>query len=418
MYGMYRNDRLRICLISYRSNPHCGGQGVYIRNLSRGLTDLGHHVEVVSGPPDPLLDKDIKLSMLPCLDLYNPEDMFRIPTFRELCDPVNIAEWLGVSTMGFPEPFTFGFRAFRYLRKRFHMYDIVHDNQSLSYGIWGVSKFIPTIATIHHPITVDRDIAVKSVRAPWKKLKHMRWYSFIGMQKRVSKRLPGIITVSERAMEDISRDFKVPKKKFSVVPNGINTDVFYPIPEIEREKGRIIVTNSSDTPLKGLFYLLHAVAEISKKRKIKLVVVGYPKKKGGIVKLIRKLDIGRHITFTGRIDDKEFVKQYARASMAVVPSVYEGFGLPVGEAMACGVPVISTTGGALPEVVGDAGVLVPPADSEFLADAIIKLLDNPDHALKLGSAGFQRVMENFTWQKAAEKTVKAYREVIRDYSRL
>ena len=418
MYGMYRNDRLRICLISYRSNPHCGGQGVYIRNLSRGLTDLGHHVEVVSGPPDPLLDKDIQLTMLPCLDLYNPEDMFRIPTFREFCDPVNIAEWLGVATMGFPEPFTFGFRALRYFRKRFHMYDIIHDNQSLSYGIWGISKFMPTIATIHHPITVDRDIAVKSVRAPWKKLKHMRWYSFVGMQKRVSKRLPGIITVSERAMNDISRDFKVPKKKFRIVPNGINTDVFYPIPEIEREKGRIIVTNSSDTPLKGLFYLLHAVAEISKNRKIKLVVVGYPKKKGGIIKLIRKLDIGRHITFTGRIDDKEFVKQYARASMAVVPSVYEGFGLPVGEAMACGVPVISTTGGALPEVVGDAGVLVPPKDSELLADAIIKLLDNPDYALKLGNAGFQRVMENFTWQRAAEKTVRAYREVIRDYSRL
>jgi len=418
MHGMYRNDRLRICLISYRSNPHCGGQGVYIRNLSKGLVDLGHHVEVVSGPPDPLLGDGIKLSMLPCLDLYNPEDMFRIPTLKEFCDPVNIAEWLGVSTMGFPEPFTFGFRAIRYLRKRFHMYDIVHDNQSLSYGIWGISKFIPTIATIHHPITVDRDIAVRSVRAPWKKMKHMRWYSFIGMQKRVSKRLPGIITVSKCAMSDISRDFKVPKKKFSIVPNGINTDVFYPIPEIKREPGRIIVTNSSDTPLKGLYYLLHAVSDISEKRKIKLVVVGNPKKKGGILKLIRKLGIGRHIVFTGRIDDDEFVKQYARASMAVVPSVYEGFGLPVGEAMACAVPVISTTGGALPEVVGEAGVLVPPADSRVLAEAIVRLMDNPDDALRLGNEGFQRVMENFTWQKAAEKTVDAYREVIRDYSRL
>lgn len=418
MYGMYRNDRLRICLISYRSNPHCGGQGVYIRNLSRGLADLGHQVEVLSGPPDPLLDEDIKLTMLPCLDLYNPEDMFRIPTLRELCDPVNVAEWMGVSTMGFPEPFTFGFRAIRYLRKRLHNYDIIHDNQSLSYGIWGISKFVPTIATIHHPITVDRDIAVKSVRAPWKKLKHMRWYSFIGMQKRVSRRLPGIITVSERAKDDISRDFNVPKKKFSIVPNGINTDVFFPIPEIKREDGRIIVTNSSDTPLKGLYYLLHAVAEIVKKRPIRLVVVGYPKKKGGIIKLIRKLDIGRHIRFTGRIDDREFVKQYARASLAVVPSVYEGFGLPVGEAMACGVPVISTTGGALPEVVGDAGILVPPADSQLLAGAILDLLDHPEYARKLGHSGYQRVMEHFTWQKAAEKTVKAYREVIRDYSRL
>ncbi len=408
---------LRICLLSYRSNPHCGGQGVYLKNLSRALKDQGHWVEVVSGPPDPLLDSDIPVHHLPCLDLYNPEDMFRIPTLRELAEPINLMEWLSVITGGFPEMFTFGLRALDFLKSRLGRYDVVHDNQSLSYGLWLLSKRIPTLATIHHPITVDRKIAVDSVRATWKKVKHWRWYSFIGMQKRVSRRMPKIITVSDFAKQDICSEFNIPESRFATVPNGINTDLFYPIPGIPREKNRVIVTNSSDTPLKGLYYLLQAVAHITRDRNLRLVVIGTPKKDGGVVKLIRKLGIQRHILFTGRISDAEFVKQYARASIAVVPSVYEGFGLPVGEAMACGVPVISTTGGALPEVVGDAGILVPPADHKALAGAIVDLLDSPDKARDLGRAGYRRVQAHFTWKRAAEKTVAAYREVIRDHGR-
>ena len=190
------------------------------------------------------------------------------------------------------------------------------------------------------------------------------------------------------------------------------------MPGIAREKDRIIVTNSADTPLKGLRYLLEAVAQISKKRKIKLVVIGSPKKKSGIVKLIKKLEIENSVIFTGRIDHQKFVREYAKATLAVVPSVYEGFGLPAGEAMACGVPVISTTGGALPEVVGNAGIVVPPADAEAIAKAIIKLLDNPDMVGSLAAAGYKRVQENFTWKRAAEKTIEAYKEAINDYGRL
>ena len=412
------HDPLRICLLSYRSNPHCGGQGVYLKNLSRALKDLGHHVEVVSGPPDPLLDEDITVFRLPCLDLYNPEALFRTPTLRELADPINIMECMGVWTMGFPEPFTFGFRAYRFLRDKFHRYDIVHDNQSLSYGLWAIKKHVPTIITIHHPITVDRDIDIKSVRAPWSKLKHMRWYSFIGMQKRVCLKFYRIITVSESARNDICRDFELPKQRFRVIPNGIDIDLFHPVPEIEREEGRIIVTNSADTPLKGLKYLLQAVAKVSKTRSIRLTIVGEPKKNSSIIKVIRDLSIRKLITFTGRIDNGEFVRQYAKSSIAVVPSMYEGFGLPVGEAMACALPIISTTGGALPEVVGDAGILVPPGDSEALAKAITELLDNPERAKKLGKEGYQRVHNLFTWKRAAEKTVEAYKEAIRDHGRL
>lgn len=409
---------LKICMISYRSNPHCGGQGVYIRNLSRALTDLGHTVEVVAGPPDPLLDMDVKLSMLNCLNLYDPENMFRVPSVEEFKNPINLIEWLSVSTQGYPEPFTFGLRAFQFLKNRLKDFDIIHDNQCLSYGVWALSRKIPTVATIHHPITVDRRIAINSVRSFKKKLQHMRWYSFIGMQKRVARLLPRIITVSEFSKQDIIEEFKIPENRFSVVPNGINTSIFYPIPEIKREPDRIIVTNSADMPLKGLYYLLQAVHDIASKRDIRLTVIGQPKENGGVVKLIEKLGIGHLIDFTGRISDEEFVKQYARASIAIVPSVYEGFGLPVGEAMACGIPVISTTGGALPEVAGDAAVLVPPKDPAALAKAIIDLLSDPERAERLGKAGYKRVMEQFTWKNAAEKTVEAYRETLRDYGKL
>ncbi len=248
-------------------------------------------------------------------------------------------------------------------------------------------------------------------------MKQLRWYSFIGMQKQVAVRLLRIITVSKSAKDDISKDFKISTDRFNVVPNGIDTNLFFPMPGVIRENDRIIVTNSADTPLKGLSYLLRAVAQISKKRKIRLIVIGSPKKKSGIVKLGEELEIGSSVTFTGRIDNQKFVREYAKAALAVVPSVYEGFGLPAGEAMACGVPVIRTTGGALPEVVGNAGIVVPPADSDALAKAITELLDNPEMAGSLAAAGYKRVQENFTWKRAAEKTVEAYREAISDYRR-
>ncbi len=408
---------LRICLLSYRSNPHSGGQGVYVKNLSRALTDQGHRVEVITGPPGLEIDGGIRVHRLASLDLYDPDDLFRMPSIGELRDPLNLAEWLGVSTMGFPEPFLFGIRAYLFLRQNTHRYDVVHDNQSLSYGVWAIGKKLPAVATIHHPITVDRRIALRSVSPAWKKLKQLRWYSFLHMQKCVSQTLLKVITVSRRARNDISRDFAIPRQRFRVIPNGIDTRCFHPLPGVERQKNRIMATNSADMPLKGLSYLLRAVAAISRSKPVQLVVVGRPKRNGDVESLIRQLGIGRQVTFTGRIDTAELVKQYARATVAVVPSVYEGFGLPAGEAMACAVPVISTTGGALPEVVGEAGLLVPPADPQSLHRAISELLDHPDRATTLGEAGYHRVRRLFTWERAARMTLQTYREGIVDHAR-
>jgi len=410
---------LKIGLISYRSNPHCGGQGVYIRHLSHALSDLGHDVEVIAGPPDPMLnhrtDKRVSLTMLETLDLYNPEDPFRTPSLSELKDPINLIEWLDVSTMGYPEPLTFGMRVKKHLGRTKKQYDIIHDNQSLSYGILSLAKRMPVTATIHHPMTVDRRLEVQSTRSFIKKVKALRWYSFINMQKKVAKKLPGIITVSESSKKDIAKEFNIPESHFRTIPIGIDTDNFYPLDTIKKQPGRIIVTNSADTPLKGLYHLLFAIKAILNIRPVKLIVIGSPKKGGGIETLIKKLKIGQHIQFTGRISHEQFVNEYAKASIAVVPSLYEGFGLPVGEAMACRIPVICTTGGALPEVAGDAAKLVPPGDAKALENSILELLDDAPQREALAEKGYERVLKEFTWEKTAVRTAEAYREIINDY---
>ncbi len=403
---------LRICILTYRGNPSSGGQGVYVRRISRALKDLGHSVEVASGPPYPLLDDDIVLHKLPSLDLYNPDDLFRTPKVSELKSPVNLLEWLLLSSGGFPEPFTFSLRAYSFLKQNKDRYDVIHDNQCLAYGMLGIKKLLPLVTTIHHPITKDRDIEVSAQPNMLRKVQKWRWYSFLGMQKRVARNLGHLITVSEASKKDISSDFKVDAINFNVVPNGINTEIFYPIPGNLRPANRLIVTNSADTPLKGLKYLLHAVDRIRKKRDIHLTVIGKPKPGGAIEQLVKDLNLKDVVTFTGRIEEEEFAGYYANSTIAVVPSIYEGFGLPAGEAMACAVPVISTTGGALPEVVGDAGVLVPPADDSALEKAIITLLDNPGMCHKLAKAGYERVIRNFTWENTALATANVYKEAI------
>ncbi len=409
---------LKICMLGYRSNPHCGGQGVYIKNLSRALQDLGHRVTVLSGPPYPDLDDDVTLFTLPSMDMYHPDRFLRLWNPLLLANPFNFIEWLGITSMGFSEPLAFGMRAHQFIRSRAADFDIVHDNQSLSYGLWSISQYLPTTATIHHPISIDRTIAINSARSALKKVMEWRWYSFVGMQQKIARTLSRILTVSQNSRRNTSREFKIPSSRFRVVPNGIDLHRFHRLPGVKREANRIMVTNSADEPLKGLAYLLKAVARVSRKREVRLIVIGTPKKNGHTVKLVRKLGIGHLVTFTGRVDHTEFVRQYARAGMAVVPSLYEGFGLPAGEAMACGVPVISTSAGALPEVVGNDGIIVPPADHRALAVAIETLLQNPEKAKALGSAGYQRVHSLFTWRSAAEKTVDVYKEVIRDHHEL
>jgi glycosyltransferase involved in cell wall biosynthesis len=414
----YDSRSLKICLLTYRGNPTCGGQGVYVKHLSKALADLGHNVDVISGPPYPHLDPKVRLHKLPNLDMYNPNHLFRPERVRDLIYPINMYEFLNVCTGSFPEPFTFGERVYRYLQKRRMHYDIVHDNQSLSYGIGRLArKVIPTIATIHHPITVDKLEEFKAAKSLYQKFRVFRWYTFIKMQMRVARQLSHIVTVSEFTKKDIAKEFSINENKFRVVHNGINNEYFYPAQNGSRPGNSIIVTNSADIPLKGLSYLLEAVSEVRKKQSVKLTVIGEPKKNGIITKLVARLGIGDIVQFTGRIQNEEFADYYSKATVAVVPSLYEGFGIPAVEAMACGVPLITTSGGALPEVVGDAAMIVPPADAVALTKAITFLFNNSDQRKKMAQAGLERVNSVFSWPKAAQEVGDIYREAIDGHRR-
>lgn len=403
---------LRIALLGYRSQPYGGGQGVYLRYLSKGLVDAGHKVDVISGPPYPHLDPRVRLIELPSLDLF--ENGLTSLRPRHLRSMTNVIEWTSKLTGGFAEPYTFGRRAVKYLREHGSEYDLIHDNQSLSWGMLELQRMgVPLVTTVHHPITSDLRIALNAARNAWERLLIRRWHSFLNMQKKVVKQLHNVVTVSDCSRQDIARDFGIQPAGISLVYNGIDTDVFRPLEGVERRPQRLMATCSADAPLKGTRYLLRAYAKLLQTYpELELLLVSKPQPGGKTEKLVKKLGLEDKIQFVSGISTEQMVKYYAEASVAVVPSVYEGFGLPAGEAMACGVPVVSTDGGALPEVVGDAGVIVPVKNVDAMASAIDQLLCDPARRATLGQAGRERILEKFCWQVCAREMSDYYRQVL------
>jgi glycosyltransferase involved in cell wall biosynthesis len=246
-----------------------------------------------------------------------------------------------------------------------------------------------------------------------------RWYAFTRMQARVARRLPQLIAVSESTRSDAMREMGVDIARTAVVHNGVDGDLYRPIEGGRRIPGRIVTTASADVPLKGLAYLIEAVAKVATERAVELVVVGTLKPDGPAARAIDRFGLADRIRFVGGIDSLELVELYSTASVAVVPSLYEGFSLPAAEAMACAVPLIATSAGALPEVVGPDGecaLVVPPRDAEALATAIRTALDDDDLRAALGRRGRARVLERFTWKNAARATVDRYRAAMETLS--
>ncbi|TQV65981.1 glycosyltransferase family 4 protein [Exilibacterium tricleocarpae] len=405
---------LRICLLGYRSHPHVGGQGIYLKYLSKALVEAGHQVDVLSGPPYPELDPRVGLIKLPSLNLFEADNHVTALRWRHLRSFSDTFEWFTMLTGGFAEPYTFGRRAVKYLRQHGHRYDLVHDNQSLCYGLLTLQqRGLPTVATLHHPITRDRELALQAAPTWQHRLLVRRWHSFLRMQRKVVRKLQHVITVSAQSQADIATAFGRPTDAVDLIYNGIDTDTFAPRPHITRQPMRIMTTASADQPLKGLRYLLEAIAQLRPHYPdLTLLVIGKLDPKGQTRRLLDKLGLNRAVQFVSGISTEAMVDYYASASIAVSPSLYEGFGLPAGEAMACAVPVISSDGGALPEVVGDAGVVVRAGDSAALADALRQLLDDPERRRYLGAAGRRRILERFCWRVAAQQLSRYYHSVI------
>ena len=401
---------LRIALLSYRSKPHSGGQGVYVRHLSRELAARGHYVEVFSGQPYPDLDEGPVLRKVPSLDLYRDDDPFRTPRREEVRDWTDALEVAMMWGGAFPEPLTFSVRALRALRARPGDFDIVHDNQGLGYGMLEMRRLgVPLVTSIHHPISVDRrlDLAGRN----WhERLDKSRWYGFVRMQGRVARRVGPLLTVSSSAKADICRDFRVKPEKVHIIPLGVDTRLFHPRPEQPRVPGRIVAVTSADLPLKGLPTLLRAVAKLVTEHDAHLVVIGTPS--AATRDQLTQLALGERVTFASGLPDAEYARVLASAEVAVIPSLYEGFSLPAVEHMASGTPLIASKAGALPEVTGDAAVLVPPGDPEELAAALRGLLDDEEARAEHAERGLARVRERFAWPAVAAATEAVYQKVI------
>jgi glycosyltransferase involved in cell wall biosynthesis len=411
---------MRIAYLTYRGNPRCGGQGVYSRHLTRELVALGHSVEVFSGPPWPELDPGVGFTPVPGLDLYRDPDPFRVPAWREFTSREDWIEFGIMCTAGFGEPLAYSLRARQLLAARRDDFDVVHDNQCLGSGMLGmVEDGWPLLTTLHHPITVDRQLALSHTTGPWQRVTTRRWFGFLGMQVKVARALPAVVTVSQNSRTDIVAQMEVRPERMTVVPVGVDHTVFRPFDDVTPKPGRIMVTSSSDVPMKGLVPLLEAVAKLRTERDIELTVIGRPNEGGRVDKTITRLGLGDIVHCVSGISDDALARLYGEAEVAVVPSLYEGFSLPAIEAMSCGVAVVATTGGALPEVVGtsgETGLLVPPNDPGALATAIGQLLDDPELRARLGAAGRERVIHRFTWQVTAAGTAACYEAILKGES--
>ena len=408
---------LKIGLLSYRSHPYSGGQGIYVKHLSKALAELGHEVDVISGQPYPELDERVNLVKLPSLNIFEEEDRFRSFKMNYLMNPLSLFEWLSVMTGGFPEPYTYGVRVNRYLKKRLGDYQIIHDNQSLSYALLHIQQNFPLVTTIHHPITRDHKLELENAKNWKQRLSSNRWHGFLRMQKKVAPSLKAIITPSHSSKIDISNEFSVNKELIDVVHNGIDTETFKPNDNKKRIKNRIITTASADVPLKGLKYLINALPKIILLYPdTELVVIGKAKNNGETMKLIKKLNLLPHIHFKSNLKEDDIVDLYASAQLAVIPSLYEGFGFGAGEAMSCGVPLISTLSGGLEDIVKGSCYEIEPGSSVQIENAVIDLFDNEEEMKRVALLGRKRILEKFNWRQAAKGYLAIYEREITRFS--
>ncbi|MGI9621978.1 MAG: glycosyltransferase family 4 protein [Acidimicrobiales bacterium] len=408
-------------MLAYRGKPHVGGQGVYVREMSKAMTDLGHHVEVLGGPPYPELDPRVELHRFPSLEIYNDQFPGRTPALWEIKDFADAVELGSFMTGNFSEPLAFSIRAYQALRDRPGEFDLVIDNGCLGYGDIAIQRRLglPVLGVIHHPITVDRRLELGNARTAVERFGKRRWYAFTRMQTRVCQQLLRFVTVSESSKQDICADHKVSDSRIHVVPIGIDTDFFAPRPGVARIPGRIVSTASADVPLKGQRFLLEALAKVhTEYPEAHLELVGRNRTGSTTSDTLEELGLEDAVNFNHGISYEALVDLLASASVAVVPSLYEGFSIPAIEALSCATPLIATTGGALPEVAGnhlETCLAVPPGDSSALADQIKFAFENPDLCETIGQAGRQRVMEKWSWRESAHKTANQCRELLNDW---
>lgn len=413
---------LRICFVSYRGNMRCGGQGVYLWFLVRELVRLGHEVDVLVGPPypDPMPFAG-SVMHLPNQQFWggwfakDRSTMLTRPNPLRTLEPLNFYE-LAASWMGFlPEPCAFSLRALRQIVLRAKLgihYDVVHDVQCLGWGDLALRALgLPLVTTVHHPLSVDRRSSFLRDETFRAALGTMTFYP-VGMQAFVARRVDCLFTSSAESARTIAQDFGVRPERIRMVANGVDTQLFSPDRDVTRNPRELLCVGRASDPNKGLPTLIDALPLLPKDVFLTLVDDDHPDNPAR--KRADALGLGDRLRIVGRVPIDQLVGLYRRAAVVVVPSRYEGFGLPAAEAMACGTPVVACAAGALPEVVstGGGGRLVPVENPQALAAAIADLLKDPVLRAELGARGREGIERAYAWPRVAALTAEVYAEVV------
>ena len=412
-------QKFNIAILSYRSARFGGGQGVYIRDISYALNLMGHNVDVISGPPYPDLHKEVNLIKLPGLDLFETfsfRDRIKKLFNKKNKNIYDYYEFFSVLLGGFPEPKTFGVRANKYLED-IEKYDLIFDNQSISYGILDIQKRFPFIEIIHHPITIDYKYELESSMKLKYRISRYRWYSFLKMQKKVAPSIKRIITPSISSKNGIINEFKCEKENISVINNGLDSTEFSPINDFPRNKFRLITTASADVPIKGLDYSLKALKILKKDfPKIHLIVIGKIKNHGHTQRLIKKLKLEEDVIFKSNLSKLQIRELYASSSVAIVSSLYEGFGYPVIEAMSCEIPLIATNISSIPELTSNYAKLIEPKNEEMISNSVKEIFLDYSKYKEIARYGRQHIIKNFNWTKISKEYEKIILNTIEEFN--
>ncbi len=411
---------MKVLLLCYRGSPFCGGLGIYIYYLSRELARLGVEVDVMVGPPYPdPLDDWATVHKIENLNIWMVKTRkFGRSRLKRIFSTWNFVDYVLTRFHVFPEMETFSMRAFfavhALLKKK--KYDLIHDVNGLGWGLLLMKGFgIPVISTVHHPLSRDRDADLMMDRTFWERLTTVLFYP-LNMQRYVIKRIDRVITSSREGSVELERAFGLSGDKISIVYNGMDVEQFRNT-GVKRDERTILFVGNTEDHKKGIMFLLEALAGLPEDIRLTIVDEGPPLKKNAAA-LVEKIGVQKRVKFTGKVDQETLVNLYSMASLLVMSSLYEGFGLPAAEAMSCETPVVVTSAGALPEVVdASCGILVEPGNSRALRDAIMSLLNDREARTRMGRNGRKKAVENFSWPAAARNTLEVYKDVIKRYRR-
>ena len=235
---------------------------------------------------------------------------------------------------------------------------------------------------------------------------------FKQLMREVGARADRVIAVSQCSRQDVARHMDVPNDRIAVIPEGVSPR-YMPAPNRIRSDARTVLFVGRPDPYKNLVGLIEAFASLREQCQfpVTLRLVGaldarYPEGP----KRAQSLNLGDAAVWTGYLTDEQLLQEYQNADVFVLPSLYEGFGLPVLEAMACGAPVICSNKGSLPEVAGDAALKVQPQDRIGLTEAMRRVLTDSRLARELSNKGIQHAAK-FTWQETVRQTLAAYAKV-------